>query len=433
MSATPTAEIRLNLRLLPILVGVLLLLLLVWPFGGWRLLLAGLGGTWLVAYLWARSLAHSLRLVREMRFGWAQVGDTLEERFTLINHSWLPALWVEIVDHSTLPGYTASRGIGAGGNQENRWQTRGTCSRRGIFMLGPTTLRCGDPFGIYTVCLRNPASATLTVMPPVVPLPSIEVAPGSYAGDGHPRPAIYDRTVNTGGIREYRPGDSPRWIHWPSSAHHGSLMVRLFDGAPVSDWWIMLDLHADVQAGQGQSSTEEHGVILAASLADRGLRLGRSVGLIAYGKELAWLPAQPGDLQRLRILRALAQISAGRHPLADLIERARPALGRGPSLVIITPDTSGRWVTALLALLRGNAVPTVLLLEPSSFGGSGNMQATAALLAKQGIPHSIITRELLDRPEMRPGQQGTWKWRTLASGRVIPIQQPGDTGWRPLR
>ena len=178
-------RLKLNNRLLPVLVVLLAIMQLVVPFRGWTILLVGLGGGWLVSYLWAWSLAHNLQLKRETRFGWAQVGDRLEERFTLINHGWVPALWVEILDHSTMPGYQISRVTGVGGNAENRWQTHGFCERRGLFTLGPTSLQTGDPFGLYTVNLHYPNLETLTVTPPVVPLPTIQVAPGGRIGNGH--------------------------------------------------------------------------------------------------------------------------------------------------------------------------------------------------------------------------------------------------------
>ena len=98
------ARVQLNTRLLPAMVVLLVVLQLTVPYQGWVALLVGFGGAWLIGYLWARSLARGLSLVREMRFGWAQVGDRLEERFTLTNKGWAPALWVEVIDHSTLPG-----------------------------------------------------------------------------------------------------------------------------------------------------------------------------------------------------------------------------------------------------------------------------------------------------------------------------------------
>ena len=108
----PKIELRLKLRLLPILVAVLILFQFLGTYKGLRVLLVGLGGAWLIGYLWARFLARGLRLRRELRFGWVQVGDWMVERFNLRNDSRLPALWVEVVDRSTLPDYQTSRAVG---------------------------------------------------------------------------------------------------------------------------------------------------------------------------------------------------------------------------------------------------------------------------------------------------------------------------------
>jgi uncharacterized protein (DUF58 family) len=178
MMERPESRLQLNTRFLAVLVALLLVLQLVAPYRGWLILLVGLGGGWLVGYLWARSLARGLCLTREMRFGWAQVGDRMQERFSLVNQAWAPGLWVEVVDHSTLAGYQASRVTSVGGRDSIRWHTEGVCTRRGLFTLGPTSLRAGDPLGLYTVNLHYPSWTTLMVMPPIVSLPTIEVASG---------------------------------------------------------------------------------------------------------------------------------------------------------------------------------------------------------------------------------------------------------------
>ena len=429
----PEPRLRLNTHLLPALVGLLLLLQLAFPYRGWIVLLVGLGGGWLIGYLWARSLARGLRLAREMRFGWAQVGDRLQERFTLVNDGWAPGLWVELIDHSTLPDYQASRATGVGGMASLRWHTHGVCTRRGLYTLGPTSLRTGDPLGLYTVSLHYPEVSVLWVKPPIVPLPTIEVAPGGRAGEGRrPRADALERTVSSSGVRDYHPGDSLSWIHWRISAHCDALFVRLFDSTPASDWWIFLDLDQRVQVGQGWDSTEEHGVILAASLADRGLRSGRAVGLVTHGEELVWLPLQRGDGQGLAILYALTLVAPGSRPLVELLGRVQPAFRQRTSLVIITPAVEGDWVEALLPLLRRGAAPTVLLLDPVSFGGTGDVSGTLALLSDLGVARYVITRDLLDRPEARPGRQGQWEWRVSATGRAIQVRRPRDMGWKRL-
>jgi uncharacterized protein (DUF58 family) len=420
-------------RLLWFLIALLVILTILDDYQGWRLLLFGLLTAWGGSYIWARKLQHNLSLVREMRFGWAQVGDKLEERFILINRSGIPGLWVEIEDHSTLPDYQVNLVTGVDGRATIQWRTDGLCTRRGLFNLGPTTLHTSDPLGLYQVELFDPRLVQLMVTPPIVPLPQIEVAAGGKAGEGRPKPNAPERTVSASGVREYVPGDTLRWIHWRTSARRDKLFVRQFDSTPSGDWWIVLDADESVQAGKGATSTEEHAVILAASLADRGLRLGRAVGLVAHGEPLIWLPPRQGDRQRWEILRSLALLQPAQRPLGDLLAGLRKPLGRQTSLVIITPNTSGSWLKDLLPLLWQGAVPTVLLLDPLSFGGSGDAKALFEHLARWGVYRQLITPDLLDRPEAQPGKRGHWEWRITPTGRAVAVNPPRDTGWKTLR
>ena len=189
MDSSLHAKMRLSSSLLPLLVGITLLLQLIAPYRGWLILFAGLGGAWFVSFLWARSLTHGMEFQREIRYGWAQVGDQLEERFTLINHGIFPALWVEVIDQSTLPDYEASQVRSVDGNSATRWRIKRLCRRRGLFSLGPTTLLTGDPFGIYTVELSHLGFTNVLITPPIVPLPFVEVASGGRSGEGRPRRA----------------------------------------------------------------------------------------------------------------------------------------------------------------------------------------------------------------------------------------------------
>ncbi|UCF60061.1 MAG: DUF58 domain-containing protein [Anaerolineaceae bacterium] len=402
----PEVTQKLNTRLMPFLVGGLILIQLLEPFRGWQILLVGLGGAWLLGYLWARSLARNLWLMREIRFGWAQVGDRLTERFTLENRGRIRALWVEIVDHSTLPGYQPSRVVSIVGNRSIRWFREAVCTHRGLFRLGPIRMRTGDPFGLYTVDLEYPLSIPLLVMPPILPLPTIEVAAGGRPGEGRVKTDALERTVSVSHVREYQSDDQWRWIHWPTSARHQSLYVRTFDGAPAGDWWVVLDMHREAHVGIGQNSTEEHEVILAASLADRGIRSGRAVGLVAANEDLIWLPPQGGEGQRWQILYSLAQVDLGDRPLGDLLTRMGSSLGRNTSLVIITPSVDRGWIQALVPLIDRGVIPTVLLLNPQSFGGSSEPIEVQSSLINLGVTYYLVSRDLLEDATARFDQMG---------------------------
>lgn len=405
---------------------------LLWPQRAWMMLVIGLGGAWLLDFLWARSLARGLRLQRELRYGWVQVGDALEERFTLIKEGGLPALWVELRDFSTLPDYQANLATGVDGWGENTWSARHLCTRRGVFTVGPTTLRSGTPFAIYTVEIEYAARQALMIMPSEVPLPNIQVATGGRAYEGKRRASTLERTVSASGVRDYVVGDPYKALYWRAVAHTGELMVRTFESTPAGDWWVWLDLDAREQAGTGANSTVEHAVMLAASLAGRGLATSHAVGLVANARELVWLTPQTGETQRLRILQALTLVEPGERALGELLLSTRQSLSRNSSIILITAAMGGEWLRAVLACMAGGIMPTLLVLDRASYGGSGDLAAVIALAQEWGIPHYVITRDMLDKPEARPGRAGQWEWRMGATGRAVARRAPSDQSWRTL-
>ena len=131
------------------------------------------------------------------------------------------------------------------------------------------------------------------------------------------------------------------------------------------------------------------------------------------------------------VSRALALVTPGSRPLAELLARARPVFGQVASLIIITPAVDSGWVEALLPLLRRGIVPTVLLLDPVSFGGIGDVNRIQALLSDSGVTCYVVTRDLLSWPEARTDQQD-WEWRVSPYGRTVPVRRPRDMAWKVL-
>jgi len=424
--------IKRTLFLVPPLVALLVVAELLWSDRVWMSFLVAVGGIWIFEWLWVHSLARSLRFRRELRYGWAQVGDLLEERFTLSNKGNLPALWVQVTDHSNLAGYDASRATGIGRWSENVWQNEHICSRRGSFHLGPTTITTGTPFGLYSLTFQYTALDSVIVTPPVVPLPEISISPGGRAYEGRRRASTFERTVNAAGVREYVHGDSFKAIHWRTTAHADELMVRTFDSTPAGDWWIWLDLDENAQAGAGENSTLEHSIILAASLAERGLRSGRAVGLILNAREFVWLAPSSAEFQRLQILRYLASVEPGSQSLAVQLATLGDMVDRHASVIFITPALDAEWLSQLLTFQSHTNVPTVILLDPASYGATTGAAQMDQELGQRGIPHFVITSDMMDRPEAHPGHQGRWEWRVGATGRAIANNTPNNSGWRTL-
>jgi uncharacterized protein (DUF58 family) len=414
-------RIRLRQPIFVALVASLFLLQIIQPSRTWMFLFTAFSGVLISAYLWARSLGANLQLRRETHLGWVRVGGQIEERITLSNTSVLPAAWIQFDDQSTLPGFNATRSTSISAGFFDQWNVTAACKQRGLFYLGGANILTGDPFGIFDITIHASERTSILILPQIVTLPETLIAPSGSFGDGQPRRNAPEQTIHASTVREYVHGDSMRMIHWPTTARTNKVFVRLMESAPEGDWWILLDLDQRNLFGQGWDSIEEQSVTLAASLTSMGLRNRKSVGLITNSKDPAWIHPQKGEGQRWEIMQALALAQPGELGLDTTLERIQPSLGKHHSLIIVTASTKTDWLKRLLPLVKRGIMPTVILLDASTFGGEESSEMVAASLEGRGIKCHIIPHGLLEPPKTSPRQQGGWKWRSTPTGEIVPI------------
>jgi uncharacterized protein (DUF58 family) len=445
----PTSSIRLNAYLPLVWVLLLVLAAVVLPGRIWNTLLVGLGGLFVIAYWWAREMQRGLSGSRQLRFGWIAVGDRLSEQFEIRNGSYFPALWVELSDESNVPGYQASVVRSLGAHRSDQWRQSAVCRRRGQYRLGPWALHTADPFGIFRVSHHFPAAGEIIIHPPVDTRLPVALPAGRSSDRRRARSHAWEATVNAATVRDYRPGDPMRWIHWPLSAHRDQLLTRCFDQDVGGDVWLLLDLEAAVQlrgeANGGAASasgepgndyrawdvedTEEYAVLLAAALAAQALQQNRAVGLAGYGREPQLLPPARGEGQQWKLLRHLALLQADgetalRLALHDLNRVAR----RGATAVIITPSGQPDWLPGLLPLAQKGIQSSVILLDRASFGNVAD-GATAGLqqaILKMGFNCSVLRQGELKPAGEPTKRRGFWEFKVLATGKVVTVRRPTD-------
>ncbi len=346
-----------------------------------------------IAFAWAWLNLRGLEVEVERPFDRLQEGNDFEERVTVTNRSWFSKLWLEVEDPSDLPGHSSRRVISLAPRQRRTWRSVSACTRRGRYTVGPLRVTTGDLFGLFRRSRRFGEPQHVLVYPRAIELPSFSIPPAMLPGEGRFRRPAHYITPNASSVRHYEPGDSFNRIHWRTTARTGDLMVKLFELDPASDVWVVLDMHRDVQAGEGDDGTEEHSVRIAASVARYFLLANRSVGFLAYGRELQVLEPERGLSQYTRILEALALARAdGDTSLADLLNHEGRRFGRHTTVVAITPSTDESWVVSL-QLLAGRGVKlAAVLLEAGTFGRTGSALLVYGALAAADVLTYLVKR-----------------------------------------
>lgn len=394
-------KVKIKNFLLPVVILGLLVLQYLDPHRATEVLLYAFGGTLLLSIIWTIALWRGLSFKREMRNAWAQVGDKFSEQFTISNKSRFPALAVSLLDDSNFPGYRSSVAWPVGGLFDKFWYMESVCYTRGLYNVGPTEILTGDPFGIFEISIRSPQVKEILVTPPIIPLRQIDIASDAWRGNIGKKSRVFERTVTASSVREYVSGDSLYSVHWLTSARRDDLFVRTFDQNPTSDWWIFLDMDQSVQAGEGLDTTDEYGAVLAASVADRGLKDDRAVGLVGQGSKTVWLPPKTGMHQRSEIMHALAVIDRGNEPLKSLLAKSQRSMGRSSIAIVITSSLEPEWLSALTTLKQRGVATTVLMIDPKGFGSEHSSLPIQKQLKSWGIYCYSIDKSIYERPEIQ--------------------------------
>jgi len=358
----------------------------------WRLAYVPLVGIPL-AYAWSRFNLAGIEIVADRSGDRLQVGGEYEERITVRNNSWLGKIWLEVDDPSEMPGHRARRVVTVPPKGTRAFRANSTITRRGVYSVGPVTVRTGDPFGLFHHERTYGDTRNVIVYPRATELPNFYVPPANLPGEGRFRRRTHYVTPNASGVRPYEFGDSYNRIHWPSSARTGDLMVKIFELDPASDIWVILDLDRDVHVGSGDDATEEYGVSIAASVSRYFLTANRTVGFLSFGRGFDVIEAERGIDQYTRILESLALARAwGDVPLHDLVSNEARRFGRHTTVVVITPSTDERWVAAL-NLLHGRGVKVAaIVIEPSTFGAAASSLGVFASLAASDVFSYMVKR-----------------------------------------
>ncbi|WP_314687163.1 DUF58 domain-containing protein [uncultured Bifidobacterium sp.] len=194
-----------------------------------------------------------------------------------------------------------------------------TAASRAVLTIGPLRVRKGDPFALVRHERATADILTVYVHPRIVPLPELDAGVRRDL-EGRPSGQIVDDDLDFHGLREYRPGDDIRNVHWLSTAKAGELMIRQFEATRRTDTSLTIGVNPEGYAGP------EEFELAVSVLASIGVQcLERHRPLTVHAGDAHHSPTTPGIL-------------------LDLCSGIRPDDGEKPNLaqdtLLRSPDAS---------------------------------------------------------------------------------------------
>lgn len=193
--------------------------------------------------------------------------------------------------------------------------------RRGPLRFAAVVVARPDPLGLVRGFLRQPLAQSVLILPKRYALPDLSL-PGarSYQRGGVTLASAIGESEEFMSLRDYRPGDPLRHVHWKSWARHGRPIVKEFQ----DEFFVRHALVLDTFAGEEQRVAFEEAVSVAASFACTAGTEENLLDLLFVGAQAVCVTTGRGVGQPEQALEALAAVqpSTGRFcALEELVLR----------------------------------------------------------------------------------------------------------------
>jgi uncharacterized protein (DUF58 family) len=264
---------------------------------------------------------------------------------------------------SAAPPEAALARVGPWTRSEFRWEF--VPRRRGRYPVETLRLCTEFPFGLWRASRPVVCDGSCTVWPAALPAPALAFSAGS---DGRHGEAGGRRGGSVGekiGVREYRPGDAVRSIHWAKTAARDRLIVSERQAPMLREAYLELD-PADA-AADATGTLYDQVVGVAAAVAERLVAEGVAVRLRLAERSVLAAPGRRGAAAALDWLAIHDETSREAHceqPALAADVRSERAAGRvGPLVYRVTTRSRRAAAHEVVVLVLGQSPQTIARLS----------------------------------------------------------------------
>lgn len=231
--------------------------------------------------------------------------------------------------------------------------------RRGVLRFTGASVCRADPIGLFRSPRRVRAPQSLPVLPKRYPVPAAAM-PGNlkFQEGGVAQASSVGESEEFVSLRDYRPGDPVRRIHWKSWARMNKPIVREYQDEFFVRHALVLDTFTDLDG----SDQFEEAVSVAASFACSVLTQESLLDLMFVGPKAYTFTAGRGVAHVDQMLEVLASVRAASNPDFDLLSSS--VMRHAPSvcgciLVLLEWNEPRR---ELVRKLKASGIPTVVFV-----------------------------------------------------------------------
>lgn len=253
---------------------------------------------------------------------------------------------------------------------------------RGLYRFAPTTLAVPDPLGLFRALLNAENEQTLVVLPTTYPTPRIELPGGrKHQPGGLMMASSVGETGEFVSLREYRPGDPVRHIHWRSWARHGKPIVKEFQDEFFTRHALILDTFPNHKTLPGADDLEcfEAAVSVAGSFVVMDRSQDTLLDLLFVGDRAHLVTAGRGLAQDGLLLEVLASVAPcwGRE-FSSLRDTVLAHAEKVSGAICVFLDWDAPRQELVHALLAQGVTPLVFIVRPQNPKELQRVQALGA-------------------------------------------------------
>lgn len=269
-----------------------------------------------------------------------------------------------------------------------RWESRMRLDRRGLYERSDAWLAMRDLYGLFELKRRIASPLSIVVRPRVSYLAGLSPEGLRQPGELAVRDPYVRDPAELAELRDYRPGDPPRLVHWRLSAKTGRTVVKRFERR--GDAMVELVLDPEAARYPEGAGLDDLGAEAAASLAAYflgrgarlGLRLGEGTGRVEGDDERDLPP----------VLDALARFSPRSRPgaFSAIVKEAAAAARAGTAIVAIGPALGRAEALALIEAKLAGRRPAFVWLA----GRGGDADATASIRPATELAEALAAEDI---------------------------------------